>query len=36
MLQASGNEMFGALADFVAEVLTGRTHQRIDAAKACP
>jgi DNA-binding FadR family transcriptional regulator len=26
LLQASGNEMFGSLADFVAEVLAGRTH----------
>ena len=26
LLEASGNEMFGALGDVVAEVLAGRTH----------
>ncbi|NRQ35208.1 FadR family transcriptional regulator [Nonomuraea sp. NN258] len=29
LLEASGNEMFGALTDVVAEVLTGRTHHHL-------
>ncbi|WP_277208693.1 FadR/GntR family transcriptional regulator [Isoptericola croceus] len=36
LLQASGNEMFGALAGVVAEVLTGRTHLGLMPAAPVP
>ena len=36
LLRASGNSMFGALEDFVAEVLAGRTHHGLMPAHPVP
>jgi DNA-binding FadR family transcriptional regulator len=36
LLEASGNEMFRALNDVVAEILTGRTHHRMMPANPNP